>query len=314
MDFKVSVIIPVYNAAEFVSRAVESALAQPETAEVLLIEDGSPDNSLEICQLLAEKHERVKLLRHLGGENRGAGASRNLGMQNARCEYIAFVDADNFFLPERFSRAKQVFETNLQAEGVYETIGNYVQNEAGLNRWLNANRQPDALTGLKTTVEPDKLAQVLITGGYGSLTLDGLTMKKTILQKSGYMNEALRLHQDTDFIIRAACVAKLYSGRLKEPVALRGIHDHNRLSAPRSKTQEYKNRMAFWMSLYHWAKISCMKEIQNTIFIAIINFTRSQRYTSKIPPKWLPTRIIWILRYLRLVKYPELLVDQLTKR
>ena len=53
MEFKVSVIIPVYNAAPFVRQAVESALAQPETAEVVLVEDNSPDNSLEICQQLA---------------------------------------------------------------------------------------------------------------------------------------------------------------------------------------------------------------------------------------------------------------------
>jgi glycosyltransferase involved in cell wall biosynthesis len=80
---QVSVITPVYNAASFVTQAVESALQQPETAEVLIIEDGSPDNSLEVCQELAKKYEKVKLLRHPNGENRGAGASRNLGMRNA---------------------------------------------------------------------------------------------------------------------------------------------------------------------------------------------------------------------------------------
>ncbi len=63
-EFKFSVIIPVYNAAAYVRHAVESALAQPETAEVILIEDGSPDNALEICENLASEFEKVKLLRH----------------------------------------------------------------------------------------------------------------------------------------------------------------------------------------------------------------------------------------------------------
>ena len=106
-EFRVSVVTPVYNAAEFVTRAVESALAQPETGEVLLIEDNSPDNSLRVCRELAEKHEKVRVLRHPDGGNHGAGASRNLGMQNARFDYIGFVDADNFDLLNRFAKTKE---------------------------------------------------------------------------------------------------------------------------------------------------------------------------------------------------------------
>ena len=70
MTLQISVIIPVYNAAKYITQAVESALSQPETAEVLLIEDGSPDNSLEVCQDLEKKYSKVKLLRHPDGENR----------------------------------------------------------------------------------------------------------------------------------------------------------------------------------------------------------------------------------------------------
>lgn len=310
---KVSVITPVYNAAEFVTRAVESALAQPEVVEVLLIEDGSPDNSLEVCQGLAAKYEKFRLLRHPNGENRGAGASRNLGMRNASCEYIGFVDADNFYLPGRFDLTKQVFESNPDCEGVYETIGNYVQDEAGLRRWTQANRQPDKLTGLTEAVSPDHLGEILIRGGSGSLTLDGLLIKKSVLAKSGLMNETLRLHQDTDFIIRCALVARLYPGQLNKPVALRGVHDHNRLSAPRSKAQEYKNRMAYWMSLYHWAKKNATKEIQHLICDAIFRYSRSHKYFNNFPIHIFPTKIIYFTRYLRLLAYPEILLDNIKK-
>lgn len=75
---KVSVVIPVYNAAPFVRDAVESALAQPETGEVILVEDGSLDDSLTVCRALAAENDRVKLYRHPNGENCGAGASRFL--------------------------------------------------------------------------------------------------------------------------------------------------------------------------------------------------------------------------------------------
>lgn len=306
---QVSVITPVYNAAEFVTRAVESALAQPETAEVLLVEDGSPDNSLEVCQRLAEKYEKVKLLRHPNGENRGAGASRNLGMKNAKCEFIAFVDADNYYLPGRFIAASKVFEDNPDCEGVYETIGNSVENETGFERWTNANRVAAKLTGLAEPVAPESLATALIRGTSGSLTLDGLVLKKSVLQKSGLMSEELRLHQDTDFIIRAAMVAKLLPGSLDIPVALRGIHDHNRLSAPRTKGQEYKNRMAFWLSLYQWTKENQIPQMTQEILQATIRYTRSHKYFKSFPVEFLPARLVWFVRLFRLVKYPEIILD-----
>ncbi|MBH2023635.1 MAG: glycosyltransferase, partial [Flavobacteriales bacterium] len=77
---KISVIIPVYNAEKYVSQAVESALQLDEVFEIILVEDKSPDNALEVCKELAEKHERVKLFQHPDQGNHGAGASRNLGL------------------------------------------------------------------------------------------------------------------------------------------------------------------------------------------------------------------------------------------
>lgn len=312
-EFFVSVITPVYNAAEFVTRAVESALAQPETGEVLLIEDGSPDNSLEVCQQLDAKYDNVKLLRHPNGENRGAGASRNLGMKNARFDNIAFVDADNFYLPGRFTRTKEIFESTSDCEGVYETIGNSIENVAGMLRWENSKRIPCKLTGLSRPVEPERLGKTLISGELGSLTLDALVIKKSVLDKSGFMNEALRLHQDTEFIIRVALVAKLLPADLDRPVALRGVHDHNRLSAPRSKQQEYKNKMAYWMSLYHWSKENANLEIQQIVRDCIIQYSRGHKYFNNFPVKYFPTRLVWITRLLRLIQHPEIILDRIQK-
>jgi glycosyltransferase involved in cell wall biosynthesis len=77
---KISVITPVYNAEKFIAKAVESALQFDEVFEVILVEDGSPDNALEICKNLSEKHDRVKLYQHDDKKNHGAGASRNLAL------------------------------------------------------------------------------------------------------------------------------------------------------------------------------------------------------------------------------------------
>ncbi|MFC2064940.1 glycosyltransferase family 2 protein [Chloroflexota bacterium] len=308
-EFLVSVVTPIYNAAAFVTRAVESALDQHETCEVILVEDGSSDNSLEVCKELTAKYDRVHLYRHANGENRGAGASRNLGMEKSSCDYIAFVDADNFYLPNRFFVAKKLFNSDPECEGVYEAIGNHVFDDVGLERWIKSKRPVDQLKTLSKPVEPSQLAEVLISGGFGSLTLDGLVLKRSVLEKSGFMSEKLRLHQDTDFIIRAAIVARLIPGRLDEPVALRGIHDHNRISAIRTQAKEYKNRMAFWTVLYRWSKENCKDDIQARILKSIIHYTRSHKCFRNFPLKYFPTRLVWMIRLLRLSGYPELMFD-----
>ena len=95
MLMEVSVIIPVYNAAAYVGQAVRSALEQPETREVILIEDGSQDTSLQVCRELEGAFDSVRLLRHPDGKNLGAGASRNLGIRSHIwfCRLSAFNDS-----------------------------------------------------------------------------------------------------------------------------------------------------------------------------------------------------------------------------
>jgi len=262
---QISVVIPVYNAEKYVTQAVESALAQPETAEVLVIEDGSPDNSLEICQALAEKYEKVKLLRHPNGENRGAGASRNLGMLHAACDYVAFLDADDYFLPGRFNIAKQVFVDNPGCEGVYEAIGMHVEDEDAWLRWKKSGKPLEKLKTIRENVNPEDLGKVLVIGGKGHFSLNGFTIKKKILNKTGFMEETLKLHQDTNFIIRAALVSKLLPGRLDKPVTMWRVHQHNRVSSPRSKQQIKRERMNFLMKTYTWCRDQSHEEIKNLL-------------------------------------------------
>ncbi|WKK67348.1 glycosyltransferase family 2 protein [Lutimonas zeaxanthinifaciens] len=106
---KISVIIPVFNAEMFLKRAVSSALDQKEVKEVLLIEDNSNDDSLKLCESLEQEFEQVHLYRHQGGINKGAGASRNLGINKSRGEFIAFLDADDFYKPDRFKKDAELF-------------------------------------------------------------------------------------------------------------------------------------------------------------------------------------------------------------
>lgn len=89
-----SVIIPVYNAEKYLRGCMDSVLGQTlRELEVICVDDGSTDGSAAILEEYAEKDSRVRVLRQ---ENKGAGAARNLGIDAARGEYAAFIDADDW--------------------------------------------------------------------------------------------------------------------------------------------------------------------------------------------------------------------------
>ena len=100
----ISVIIPVYNASGFIKNAVKSAHHFDCVSEIILIEDGSTDSSLEVCEELVYRYDKVSLYSHPNHVNKGAGASRNLGIEKANNKWIAFLDADDIFLENRFNK------------------------------------------------------------------------------------------------------------------------------------------------------------------------------------------------------------------
>ena len=90
----ISVIIPVYNSAQYLKECVDSVLAQSySNYEILLIDDGSKDNSLDICNEYAKSDSRVKVFHK---ENGGASSARNVGLNKAQGKYIFFLDSDDY--------------------------------------------------------------------------------------------------------------------------------------------------------------------------------------------------------------------------
>lgn len=100
MSPKVSVVVPVYNVAAFLPACLDSICAQTlKDIEIIVVNDGSTDNSLEIAQEYAAKDDRVKVLTK---ENHGYGHTMNLGFSHARGEYIGIVESDDCARPEMF--------------------------------------------------------------------------------------------------------------------------------------------------------------------------------------------------------------------
>ena len=281
---EVSVVIPVFNADQYVEKAVESAFEQTETAEVILVEDGSSDNSLKVCRSIAERDCRVKVHLHPNGDNRGAGASRNLGLMKAKCSYVAFLDADDYYLSGRFKVARRVFREHPDADGVYGAIGTFFEDDASSLKWNRHGGRE--ITTLRTRIPPEQLFRVLVDGNSGNFSIDALVVKSSIFSKCGLFPENLRLHQDTAMIIQMASSSRLYPGSLKSPVAVRRVHSNNRSISPFNRDL---SSLHLWKTLFNWSvRRGCsgtQKKLlfRNYIYFAVKNiFRHSHSGTQKL--------------------------------
>ncbi|MGL6126514.1 glycosyltransferase [Chryseobacterium artocarpi] len=252
---KISVVVPVYNAEKFVSQAVESALQFEEVYEVVLVEDKSPDNALQVCRELAEKYSRVKLYQHPDKGNHGAGASRNLGIEKAEGDFISFLDADDYYLPNRFDAEKELFK-NDNVDGVYGAIGVHYYSEKAKEQYYKVFG--DRLTTVYQKQQPRDVFPGLLNmrGTFGLFSLDALTLRKTSLKKMEYFFKPhLRLHQDTEFIFRLSYYLNLYSGIIDSAVAVRGVHENNRITKVDSReVKPASTRVVLWAEVNRWAE------------------------------------------------------------
>lgn len=101
-SIKVSIIVPVFNAAKYISRCLQSVIDQSlRDIEIIVVNDGSTDESEKIIQFFANKDERILFI---DGKNEGVSAARNKGIRQARGEYIGFVDADDWVEPIMYQK------------------------------------------------------------------------------------------------------------------------------------------------------------------------------------------------------------------
>jgi glycosyltransferase involved in cell wall biosynthesis len=121
----VSIIIPVYKAEKYIAATLQSALDQTyKNIEILIIDDGSPDRSIEICQQFIDS--RIRIIRQ---ENRGLPGARNTGIRHAKGEYLSLLDADDIWLPEKIEKHIKHLE-NSPGVGVSFSRSAFI-NEAG---------------------------------------------------------------------------------------------------------------------------------------------------------------------------------------
>ena len=214
-------------------------------------------------------------------------------MRNATGDFIAFLDADDFFLPNRFDAERELFK-NPYVDGVYGAIGVHYWSEKAKEQYFSIY-QDKLTTVYKNHPAKDVFPGLIgMRGSFGLFSIDALTIRKSALNKmDALMKTDLKLHQDTDFLMRLAFYNNLYPGILDEPVAVRGVHESNRISQLDSgKVKPASTRVLLWNHLQNWAEKE--PEMPKEQLLHIKRIHRSfEIANASIPKKWM-----MIMKYL----------------
>ena len=255
---KISVVIPAYNAAKYLEDAVKSAIDLADVQEVVIVDDGSHDSTFELCLRLKEKYPKIKAYQHPERKNKGVSASRNLGIHMTTGDFVAFLDADDFYLPNRFEAEKTIFLENPDVDGVYGATAAHFISELGKARFTQSKMRQ--LTTISGSPSSGELLYVLLGSSekyHGHFHLDALTVRKTAFDKFGFFDETLDFAEDTDLTIRMAVTCNLVAGIIEQPVAMRGVHDENRIT---DSKKLHRSWAVAYNKLYIWGRDNGMPE------------------------------------------------------
>jgi glycosyltransferase involved in cell wall biosynthesis len=196
---QVSIILPFFNAKSFLAEAIASVAAQTFSDwELLLVDDGSTDASSDIAQRHANSDpSRIFVIRHEGGLNRGLPATRNLGLQHARGELIALIDADDVWRPEKLEHQVKILQRNPTAAMVYGESEYWYDWTPG----KGSNAIPPVAPGPRLYSPPTLLWMTYPLGGAGSPCPSNLMFRHKAAQEvGGFVEEFAGPWEDIAFL------------------------------------------------------------------------------------------------------------------
>lgn len=194
----VSVVIPTYNRSNVIRRAIESAKDQSiKSIEIIVVDDASSDNTEQVVSSLSD--DRVKYIRH--ENNRGGGAARNTGINNANGEYIAFLDSDDVWHEKKLQK-QLAYLKQLDEEWVACYCGHerkYSGRSKAIKTFAEQFIPSKRVTGMEGGQE---LIDDLLCGNLGVGGASTIVIRKDVVQQIGGFDERFPRHQDWEFLIR----------------------------------------------------------------------------------------------------------------
>jgi glycosyltransferase involved in cell wall biosynthesis len=204
----VSIVTPCWNAEAFLGEAVESVIAQTyPNWEMIIVDDGSSDGSLAIAQHYAGREQRIRVLRHEGGGNLGKAASRNLGIERAQGRFLAFLDADDVYLPGKLARQVPIAQAHPEVALVYGPTRYW---HSWANKALQDVVAPLGLAARTVHEPPTVLTAFLRDGGIVPCTC-GLLARLDVVRRLGAFDRCVdHLFEDQVLIAKLSLAAAVY--------------------------------------------------------------------------------------------------------
>lgn len=193
----VSILIPVYNAQKFLAETIENCLEQTyPNIEIIMVDDGSSDESLSIARTYEEKHRNIRVFYQ---ENSGAPRARNFAFSQACGEYIQYLDADDLMTPNKIAAQMALAETH-GPENVYFSRFSYFTDSVDDARRMYQK--------VDRTFEDAREWLITAWSGGGFGVVMGWLTHRNLIESAGPWNEGLRKNQDGEFFSRVLLRAR----------------------------------------------------------------------------------------------------------
>lgn len=186
---KISVVVPAYNVSSYIEQALISLERQSwQDFEVLTVNDGSTDRTAEIVQAFCDRDSRFKLLHK---QNGGLSSARNYGIRHANAEYIALLDGDDTYEPDKLANHIAVLDSAADVGVVYSA-----------SRIIRDDGKPTLMQLSGKQIKPDPLLSLLCKNfiGHGS----NAVFRRCLVDEIGGFDESLPSFEDVDFWLRVA--------------------------------------------------------------------------------------------------------------
>jgi glycosyltransferase involved in cell wall biosynthesis len=183
----VSVIVPTYNRREYIGKALDSILAQTyKNFEIIVVDDGSTDGTKDFL----ERNYRRRIT-YLYQENKGASAARNLGILHSRGKFIAFLDSDDVWLPEKLEVQIEVLRSSDKKVALVFSSGWRIDNAGNLIDFAPKGKCPNEITSRDLALGPVIFAPPT-----------NILIRKDCIIDIGFFNEEITFVEDWDLLIR----------------------------------------------------------------------------------------------------------------
>ncbi len=212
----ITVIIPTYNRVKILSRAIKSVLKQTyQNFELIIVDDCSTDNTQKALKKFKDK--RIFYIKHK--KRKGASAARNTGIKKAKGKYLAFLDSDDCWLPEKLEKQLATLQKNKNAGIVYSRF------------WIVKNGKKKLCCWPEIKKYNGWLHRQLLIGNF--ITTSSVLVKRQIFDKVGLFDKKLPAYQDWEFFLRASLYEQF--AFIDKPLLTQYQNRKDRISADKNK-------------------------------------------------------------------------------